>query len=127
MYATKIGIINSLVASAGNRKRVLHFYAKPKTQHMSYNSPDGLDNDSYMIPKHWHDKEDLPQSAFKKKPKNEQKSPLFIFLKHAISEMTLENTSRTERYVNSYCRMESPTEEDRTEIKTMFQNKLKTL
>lgn len=94
---------------------------------MSYNSPDGLYNDSYRIPKHWHDKEDLPQSAFKKKPKNEQKSPMFIFMKHAIDEITSENASRIERYVNLYLRMATPTQEDRTEIKTMFQNKLNTL
>ncbi len=60
------------------------------------------------------------------KPKNELKTPLFIFIKHCIREMTKENASRIERYVTNYWKTNANTI-DKALIRHMFQTKLKSL
>ncbi len=57
--------------------------------------------------------------------RNEQKTPIFIFVKHMIDEVTQINASRIERYVTQYCSIAS--EQDCNTIRTMFQDKIKSI
>lgn len=59
--------------------------------------------------------------------KNEMKTPLFIFIKHCIQDANPKTISRVERYVNNYCQLRNAELNDKLNLKTIFNEKLKSL
>lgn len=78
----------------------------------------------YKLPRNLIDKEELKEEE-EEAPKNEQKPPLFIFMKHLIKDMNPDNTSRIERYVNNYCGITNT--KDKEDVRQMFNDRVKEL